>query len=98
LSVQISRRALAKALAASSTLVGFSRFAPAETPVSSPLAMYGWKQVHPGVWRATIWIPEQFTPVSNRLVPPQEEAFAKLPHVDAPTQPSVEGKQTKRGC
>ena len=60
--------------------------------------MHSWKQVHPGVWRATIGTPERFTPVSSRLVPPQVEAFAKLPHVDAAPLPPIEGKQTKRGC
>ncbi len=98
LSVQISRRTLAKALAASSAVAGLSRLVPAESSVSGSLAMHSWKQVHPGVWRATIGTPERFTPVSSRLVPPQVEAFAKLPHVDAAPLPPIEGKQTKRGC
>ena len=98
MSVQISRRVLAKVLAVSGAVAGLSRFAPAESPVSNSLATHGWKQVEPGVWRATIGTPEKFTPVSSRLVPPQLEAFAKLPHVDAAPLPSIEGKQTKRGC
>ena len=98
MSVQISRRALTKALAAGSTIAGFSHLVSAETPASSALAMHGWKQVHPGVWRATIGTPERFTPVSSRLVPPQVEAFEKLPHVDAAPLPPIEGKRTTRGC
>lgn len=98
MSVKISRRTLAKALAASGTAAGFSRLLPAESPVSGSLALHGWKQVHPGVWRATIGTPERFTPVSSRLVPPQGEAFAKLPRVDAAPLSPIEGKQTARGC
>jgi alpha-D-xyloside xylohydrolase len=98
LTVQISRRTLAKALAASGAVAGLSRLSPAESQVSGSLAMHAWKQVHPGVWRATVGTPEKFTPVSSRLVPPQLEAFAKLPHMDAVPLPPIEGKQTKRGC
>lgn len=98
MTVQISRRTLAKALAASGTVAGLSRLVQAESPVSGPLITHDWKQVHPGVWRAAIGTPEAFTPVSNRLVPPQTEAFAKLPHVDAAPLPPIEGKQTTRGC
>jgi alpha-D-xyloside xylohydrolase len=94
----MSRRVLAKALAASSAMVGFSHFAPAEAPVSGSPSLHNWQRVHPGVWRATIGNPEKFTPVSSRLVPPQVDAFAKLPHVDAAPLPPIEGKQTKRGC
>jgi alpha-D-xyloside xylohydrolase len=98
LSVQISRRTLAKALAASGTVAGLSRLAGAEPAVSGSLVMHSWKQIHPGVWQATIGTPERFTPVSNRLVPPQAEAFAKLPRVNAAPLPPIEGKQTARGC
>jgi alpha-D-xyloside xylohydrolase len=94
----MSRRTLAKALAASGTVAGFSRLVHAESPISGTLVTHGWKQIHPGVWRATIGTPERFTPVSNRLVPPQTEAFTKLPRVDAAPLPPIEGKQTARGC
>ena len=98
MSVQISRRTLAKGLVASGTVTGLSRFAGAESAVSGSLVTYSWKQVHPGVWRATIGRPESFTPVSSRLVPPQADAFAKLPRVDAAPLPPIEGKRTARGC
>ncbi len=97
MSVQISRRTLAKALAASGTVAGLSRLAGAESPASHPLVTHGWKQVHPGVWRATIGTPERFTPVSSRLVPAQMDAFAKLPKVSAAPLPPIEGTQTARG-
>jgi alpha-D-xyloside xylohydrolase len=57
-----------------------------------------WGEVFPGVWMATIGIPEWFTPVSSRLVPVQTEAFAKLPKVGAAPLPAVRGKRTSRGC
>lgn len=97
MSTQISRRTLAKALAASGTVAGLARVV-AQSPVVDSLITQQWRQVHPGVWRATIGTPERFTPVSSRLVPPQTEAFAKLPKVDAAPLPPIEGKQTARGC
>ena len=100
MSTQISRRTLAKALAASGTAagLGLARLAQAQSPVLDSFTTHSWKRVHPGVWRATIGKPERFTPVSSRLVPPQTEAFARLPDVEAaPLQP-IEGKQTARGC
>jgi alpha-D-xyloside xylohydrolase len=98
LSIQISRRTLAKALAASGTVAGLARLVDAQSPIVESLTSPGWNQVHPGVWRATIGTPERFTPVSSRLVPPQTEAFAKLPRVDAAPLPPIEWKQTMRGC
>lgn len=98
MSVPITRRTLAKALAASGTAAGLSRLIGAESAASGSLVTHAWNQVHPGVWRATIGTPERFTPVSSRLVPPQTRAFVKLPRVDTPPLPPVEGKRTDRGC
>jgi alpha-D-xyloside xylohydrolase len=50
------------------------------------------------VWRATIGTPEKFTPVTNRVVPAQIEAFAKLPFVDDAPLPPIVGRLTDRGC
>lgn len=95
----ITRRALAKGLAASGTAAGLSRLLGAETEAVhvSPETPV-WKQVHPGVWRATIGTPERFTPVQSRLVPAQTEAFEKLPRVDVAPLPPIEGKRLARGC
>jgi alpha-D-xyloside xylohydrolase len=98
LSIQVSRRTLAKALAASGAVAGLGRLVDAQLPVLDSLTKQTWKQVYPGVWRATIGTPERFTPASSRLVPPQTVAFAKLPRVDAAPLPPIEGKQTARGC
>jgi alpha-D-xyloside xylohydrolase len=96
--MKITRRTLAKGLVASGTTVGLSRLLHAETVVSVSSEMPAWKQIYPGVWRATIGTPEPFTPVSSRLVPPQAAAFEKLPHVDTIPLPPIEGKRTARGC
>ena len=96
--MNISRRTLAKALAASGAAVSVPHLLGAETTISRSFATAVWKEVHPGVWRATIGTPERYTPVSSRLVPPQTDAFLKLPSVDAAPLPSVEGRQTSRGC
>ncbi|MDR3796873.1 MAG: glycoside hydrolase family 31 protein [Terracidiphilus sp.] len=57
-----------------------------------------WKRIYPGVWRATVGVPERFTPVSSRLVPAKAEAFAKLPKVDTAPLPDLRGKLSRRGC
>jgi alpha-D-xyloside xylohydrolase len=94
---KISRRALAKTIAIGGTAAGLSRWLGAEATVLDSLQRQTWKQIHSGVWRASFGIPEQFTPVSSRLVVPQTQAFAKLPHVSTPPLPLIEGKRTARG-
>jgi alpha-D-xyloside xylohydrolase len=79
--------------------VGLSGLAHGETAVAGkPLSAAGWKQIHPGVWKATIGMPERVTPVSSRLIPAKTEAFARLPHVSAAPLPDIQGKRTSRGC
>jgi alpha-D-xyloside xylohydrolase len=96
--VKITRRGLAKGIAASGAIAGLSPLLGAETlAVSATLQPAGWKQVYPGVWRATLGIPEKFTPVASRLVPPKIEAFQKLPKVDVAPLPAIRGKSMKRG-
>ena len=97
--MKITRRTLAQGLVAGGAVAGLSRLLGAETAAVQPLSGSPvWKQIYPGVWRATIGTPEQFTPVSSRLVPPQTEAFEKLPRVDSAPLPPIEGKRTARGC
>jgi len=106
---KISRRALAVGLAATGAAAGLSPLLPTEPAVAqapppqdsqldSPLQSPGWKQVFPGIWRATIGVPERFTPVSNRLVPPLADALQQLPQVDTAPFPPIQGKRTPRGC
>jgi alpha-D-xyloside xylohydrolase len=98
-SLRLSRRSLAKGLAATGAVAGLSGLVRGETSAAgAALSSAAWRQVHPGVWKATIGTPERFTPVSSRLVPAKTEAFAKLPHVDAAPLPELRGKRTGRGC
>jgi alpha-D-xyloside xylohydrolase len=93
----MSRRTLAKALALSGTAAGFSRFIGAQSEAEDSFVAQGWKQVYPGVWRASFGTPEHYTPVSSRLVSANVEAFAKLPRADDLPDLSIEGKRTVRG-
>ncbi|WP_263367412.1 TIM-barrel domain-containing protein [Edaphobacter bradus] len=98
MSTQISRRSLAKALAASGTALSMSRLGIGQTTAPELLAAHGWEPVHPGVWRATFGTPEKFTPVASRLVPPQVAAFAKLPRVETAPLPPLTARRMGRGC
>ena len=84
-SMKITRRSLAKGLAATGTAAGLSGLLRAEVqtgPTGARPTTHSWTEVYPGVWRATVGTPERYTPVSSRLMPPQTEAFAKLPHIN----------------
>ena len=103
--MKFTRRAVAKGLAAG-TAAGLSGLLRAESSMqehASPSAEETllapmWRRVFPGVWRATLGTPERVTPVSTRLVPPQIEAFANLPYVDAAPLHAIRGRRTERGC
>ena len=96
--MKISRRALAKGLAASGTAAGLSRLLGAEAANQGAFPEAGtWVQIYPGVWRTTLGTPEKFTPVVSRLMPAQTEAFAKLPRVDAAPLPAIAGTRLARG-
>ena len=80
----LTRRSLAKVLAASGAATGLTQLLHATgAPVDSASQPVRWQQVHPGVWRATIGTPEAYTPVSSRLVPPQIAGFERLPKVES---------------
>ncbi len=54
------------------------------------------EQVHPGVWKFTLGVPEQITPVSSRHYPPAADGLRKLGTLhDTPVTP--EGVPSKRG-
>ncbi|HEY4356446.1 MAG TPA: TIM-barrel domain-containing protein [Acidobacteriaceae bacterium] len=97
---QLTRRGLAKGLAMAGVAAGIpdlvaAQGAPAHASVS---ASSTWKELYPGVWRATLGSPESFTPVSSRLVDPKVEAFKLLPEVKAAPLPALQGQITNRGC
>ena len=96
--LKITRRALAKGLAASGTAAALSNLLAAEMQAAHvSQETSDWKQVYPGVWRATLGKPERFTPVESRLVPPQTAAFEKLPHVDTIPMGPIKGRRLTRG-
>jgi alpha-D-xyloside xylohydrolase len=95
---RISRRTLAKMLATSTTALALPRIVAGQTGVNELPSAHGWEQVHPGVWRARFGTPEEFTPVSSRLVPPKTEAFGELPRVGTPPLPPLKARKTTRGC
>lgn len=95
---KISRRALVKAIAVGGAAASASPWFNADFAGAEALPAQSWEQVYPGVWRATIGTPEHYTPVSSRLVPPQTDAFRRLPNVAAVPLLPIEGKRTTRGC
>lgn len=57
-----------------------------------------WREILPGVWKGTVGVPEKFSPVRSRLVPPAEEGLRKLPHAGKAPLGGVTGEVTERGC
>jgi alpha-D-xyloside xylohydrolase len=96
--MKITRRSLAKSLAAAGATAGFATVLHADATPPQAFGPAEWIAIYPGVWRATIGTPEPFTPVSSRLVPPLADAFHKLPRVDTAPLLPLHGRQTERGC
>ena len=98
--MKLTRRGLAKGLVTGGVaLTGIPSLLEAQIPaIPGGEQTAAWVLVHPGVWRATIGTPEKFTPVSTRLVPPQTEAFTRLPRVTQAPLPELAGEITARGC
>lgn len=103
--MQMTRRTIAKGLAMG-TAAGLSGLIRAEsaphtgngTKPAERSRTLAWREVFPGVWKATLGTPERFTPVASRLVAPKTDAFSKLPHVDAAPLAAIRGRLTERGC
>lgn len=95
---KITRRALAKSLAAAGVAVGLPQALGAEAGTErGHRATSSWHEVYPGVWRARLGMPERYTPVSSRLISPQLDAFGRLPSVTrAPLSP-ISGRCASRG-
>jgi len=97
--MKLSRRSLAKGLAAAGTVAGLTSLVRSESSAAgTSQSSADWKQIYPGVWKATIGVPEHFTPVSGRLVAAKTEAFRILPAVETVPLPAIRGKRTARGC
>jgi alpha-D-xyloside xylohydrolase len=96
--MKISRRALAKGLVAAGTAAGLSDLLGAEVKEKHHSdASAAWEPIYPGVWRARFGRPEEFTPVTSRLVPVKNDAFERLPRVEGIPLPPIQGRQVASG-
>lgn len=84
----ITRRDLAKGIAAAAAMSGSSVATAAETQAD-------WKEVGPGIWRARIGTPERFSPVKCRTIPPSTK-MQSLPSGARPLT-ALEGSVNERG-
>lgn len=84
----IKRRGFTKALAAG-WAIGSIHAAKPET--------LGWKAVGSGIWKATVGVPEAYTPVKARLVAEKHSA-GLLPEVGRVPLADIAGTTTGRGC
>jgi alpha-D-xyloside xylohydrolase len=57
-----------------------------------------WVQVYPGIWKATVGIPERYTPTSGRTIPPAEAALRRMPSVAAAPLNPINAAVDSRGC
>jgi alpha-D-xyloside xylohydrolase len=93
---RITRRTLGKLIAAAGTAAGVEGVLSAELPTDAAQRSE-WKEVHPGVWRATLGSPERYTLVSSRRVEPHLQSFKELPRVDTAPLSSIAGQRIPRG-
>jgi alpha-D-xyloside xylohydrolase len=54
--------------------------------------------VFPGVWKATLGVPESYTPVSGRTIPPDAQGLARMASPGTPPIAGIRGKIDRRGC
>lgn len=54
--------------------------------------------VFPGIWKATIGVPERYSPVSGRTVPPAQGGLRRLTAPAGSPISSITGKVDSRGC
>ncbi|MBS1815232.1 MAG: glycoside hydrolase [Acidobacteria bacterium] len=78
----MNRRELAKGIAAGLTLAATEISAEAATPHAAGTSV--WKPVLPGIWRATVGVPEAQTPARCRLIAPTEAALHAMPSAHRP--------------
>ncbi len=96
---KITRRTLAKSIAAAGASAGLSQLLYAESAQVpfGQTAFSQWKEAYPGVWRATLGTPEQYTPVSSRMIAPKTAAFDKLPQIQSAPLAPISGRRIPRG-
>lgn len=94
----ITRRTLAKSLLAAGASISMAPSAIGQHTDAETLFIHEWAQVFPGIWRATVGTPEQFTPVSSRLVAPLISAFSSLPSPKSGPALRLSATRAARGC
>src|SRR3954465_11449599 len=57
-----------------------------------------WVSVFPGIWKATIGIPERYTPISGRTILPAEVALRRMPAPQQAPLDLITGQVEARGC
>ncbi len=92
----INRRELSRALAIGLSAGAGRVLGGKRTPAGNGTSP--WTKTLPGIWKTTIGIPEAYTPVRSRLIPPAEDKLAQLPDVAAPLLAPIAGTITDRGC
>jgi hypothetical protein len=84
----VSRRSVLKgtvlALAGGATTAIRAELAPRATEAES----LAFRPVFPGVWKATLGVPESYTPVSGRTIPPDAQGLARMA---SPSVPPITG-------
>ncbi len=93
---RITRRTLAKSIAAAGAAASLKNLLSAQAPAGTAYRSQ-WESVYPGVWRATLGTPEPYTAVSSRLIQPDVQAFQKLPRVKTAPLPPIAGLRIPRG-
>lgn len=93
---KLTRRGFAKTLAAAGVAAGTSRLTSEAETAPAPLTEGHWVEVHPGIFRATLGTPENFTPVASRIVPANLPMLNRLPSAGAPSL-EVNGSLEARG-
>jgi len=92
----INRRDLVKAITSGALLTAGRVQAISSSPVDRQRET-SWSPVAPGVWKATLGIPEAQTPVRARQIGPALDAMRRLAEVSTPPLPSPSGSVGPRG-
>ncbi|HTZ75517.1 MAG TPA: TIM-barrel domain-containing protein [Candidatus Aquilonibacter sp.] len=96
---KIGRRDLGKGVVASligAALPGSARRLEAQTAAVAAAGEIAWQEAGPGIWRATIGTPEEYTPVKARLVAPKMDALGSMLAADPPIG-AISGEISARG-
>lgn len=97
----ISRRGFAGSLFAGAVGVALDpptlRAAQQNESTPQPCGSAEWQPHLPGIWKARLGTPEQFTPISMRTIAPLKDSLASMPAVAAPPLPAVQGCASRRG-